>query len=177
MIMETRRIAGMLAAAVAAGMLMAVPAYAKEVRFPDGIYVGENSLGGMTEAEAESLVKKQVEAFGDRKICLDVDGTQVETDAKTLGFAWGNQDAVKEASRHAVDGNLVERYMGQKDLQKNPVHIAIETHVDETMVEAFVAEACAGLMLEPVDASLSHEGGVFTVTPGVPGKGLVSVST
>lgn len=168
--MEKRRIAGMLAAALTAGILMAVPAYAKEVRFPDGIYVGDVSLGGMTESEAEALVAEQMGDLGKSRILLDVEGNQVETDAAGLGYVWKNQDAVKEAAQHALNGNLVERYMGQKDLEKNPVHIDVEASVDEEKLEAFVKDNCVGLLQEPVDAFLSREGDTFTVTPGVPGK-------
>lgn len=168
--MEKRRIAGMLAAALAAVVLTAMPAYAKEVRFPDGIYVGDVSLGGMTESEAEALIKEKIGDLEKNRILLDVDGTQVETDAAGLGFAWNYQDAVKEAAQHAADGNMIERYMGRKDLEKNPVHIEMEASVDDAALEAFVNENCSGLLQEPVDASLSHEGNIFTVTPGVAGK-------
>ena len=51
--MKKFRILGALAAAAAVGALMSAPAYAKEMKIPDGIYVGDFGLGGMTEEEAE----------------------------------------------------------------------------------------------------------------------------
>ena len=47
-----------LAVFLAAGLLIASPVYAKEKTIPDGIYVGEFNLGGMTEEEAEQKVKE-----------------------------------------------------------------------------------------------------------------------
>ena len=46
---EIKRI---LLAAAAAAVFISVPTYAKEQTMPEGLFVGEASLGGMTEEEA-----------------------------------------------------------------------------------------------------------------------------
>jgi len=161
---------GGLAVFLAAGLLIASPVYAKEKKIPDGIYVGEFNLGGMTVEEAEQKVKEYMDGLEDQSIELDVDGTTFQTTAKELGFYWSNTDAVKEAAKHAVSGNLIEQYMGLKDLQREPVNIPLETAVDEARVENFIQEQCGGITAEPQNASITRENGVFTVTPGVTGK-------
>ena len=168
--MKKFRLLGTLAAAAAAGVLMAVPAYAKEMKIPEGIYVGDFSLGGMTEEEAEQEVKGYVDGLAGQKITLNIEGQNVETSARELGFYWSNTDAVDEATEHAVRGNLVQRYMGMKDLQKNPVHIPLETEVDEGSVESFIAEKCGDMTAEPQNATIIRENGQFVITPGVSGK-------
>lgn len=163
------RLLGGMALIAAAGIGSAMPAYAAEKTIPDGIYVGEFSLGGLTKEEAQEEVAAYVDGLSDRKISLDVDGTAVETTARDLGYAWSNQDAVEEAASHAVEGNLIRRYMGKKDLEKTPVHIAIEAAVDEEKVDAFIKKKCAGIVGAPVDASIVRENGTFKITPGSSG--------
>lgn len=168
--MKKNRILSTFAAAVAAGVMMSVPVYAKDITIPEGIYVGDFSLGGMTEEEAEQKVKEYVDGLSDQKVTLNIEGQNVETSAKELGFYWSNTDAVDEATEHAVRGNLVQRYMGMKDLQKNPVHIPLETAVNEDSVEAFITEKCGNMAAEPQNAAIIRENGQFVITPGVSGK-------
>lgn len=159
-----------LAVFLAAGLLIASPVYAKEKTIPDGIYVGEFNLGGMTEEEAEQKVKEYIDGLEDQTITLDVEGTTFRTTAKELGFYWSNTDAVEEAAEHAVSGNLIEQYMGMKDLQKEPVNIPLETAVDEAKVEGFIREKCADITGEPQNATITRENGSFIITSGVSGK-------
>lgn len=168
--MRKLRLLSGVALIAAAGISSAVPAYAEEKTIPEGIYVGEFSLGGLTEEEAQAEVSAYVDGLSDRKIVIDVDGTSVETTARELGYAWSNQDAVEKASSHAAEGNLIRRYMAKKDLEKTPVHIAIEASVDEEKVDAFIKKKCAGIVNAPVDASISRENGTFKITPGSSGK-------
>ena len=151
-------------------MLAATPVYAKETTIPEGIFVGDFSLGGMTEEEAGKEIQNYVNDMADRKVTLDIDGELAETTAKALGFAWSNLDAVSEAAEHAVGGNLIQQYMGLKDLEKEPVHIPLETSVDEAKVEAFISKKCEGLMAEPQNAAITRVDGAFQITPGVSGK-------
>lgn len=155
---------------LAAGLLIASPVYAKEKTIPDGIYVGEFNLGGMTKEEAEQKVKGHIDGLEDQTITLDVEGTTFQTTAKELGFYWSNTDAVKEAAEHAVSGNLIEQYMGMKDLLKEPVNIPLETAVDEARVEVFIREKCADITGEPQNATITRENGAFVITPGISGK-------
>lgn len=157
-------------AVLTVSMLAATPVYAKDTTIPEGIFVGDFSLGGMTEDEAAKEMKDHVNDMADRKITLDIDGSTVDTTAKELGFAWSNPDAVTEAASHAVGGNLIQQYMGLKDLEKEPVHIPLETAVDEAKVEAFVMAQCEGLMAEPQNASITRVDGKFEITPGTSGK-------
>lgn len=166
---KLRLLSGMALIAVA-GISSAVPAYAEEKTIPDGIYVGEFSLGGLTKEKAEEEVATYVDGLSDRTISLDVDGTTVETTARDLGYAWSNENVVEEAASHALEGNLIRRYMGTKDLEKNPVHIEIEASVDEEKVDAFIKKTCAGIVGAPVDASIVRENGTFKITPGSSGK-------
>lgn len=175
--MKKWNILGGMAALTALTMLATTPVYAKEKTIPEGISVGEFSLGGLTEAEAEAKIKEYVDGLADRKITLDIDGQKVETTAGELGFAWSNLEAVEEAAAHAVGGNLVQRYMGLKDLEKNPVSIPLETAVDEAKVTEFVAAQGEGLTAEPKNAAIARVDGKFEITPGESGKVVDAAAT
>ncbi len=157
------------AAAVLMYMLAVTPVYAKETKIPEGIYVGEFSLGGMTEKEAEDKVGEYVDSLADREVTLEIDGKVISTTAEELGFAWSNREAVDEATKYAVSGNLVQQYMELKDLEKEPIHLPLETAVDGGRVEAFVQQQGEGLTAEPQNATITRNNGAFEITPGVAG--------
>lgn len=167
--MKKWNILGGMTAAVVAAVLMAVPVCAQETTLPEGIYVGDISVGGMTEAEAEKAVQAYVERMAVRKIVLEVDTETVDTTAQELGFAWINTDAVAEAAGYAAGGNLIQKYMALKDLQKDPVHIPLEMAVDETLVDTFIREQCVDLPGEPKNATITRENGEFVITSGEAG--------
>ncbi len=167
---EKRRAAGVFAAVMAAGLLMATPVWAEEARLPEGIFVGDFSLGGMTETEAEEMIQTYMKSQEKRRVHLGVDGSPVEVTAGELGFYWKNPDAVKEAAGHVMGGNLIQRYMELKDLEKTPVHIDLETGVEEEKIAALIQERCTDMLPEPQNATISRVDGAFQITPGVTGK-------
>lgn len=156
-------------AVTAAAMLMAFPVYAQEITLPEGVYVGDVSLGGLTQEEAAQEIQALVDRMAGRKVVLEIDGVTAETTAQELGFAWSNPDAAEKAAGYAAEGNLIQRYMALKDLEKNPVHIPLETQVNGELVERFIDEECRNLPGEPKNASIRRENGEFIVTEGVEG--------
>ena len=171
--MKKRGVFGGMAAAAAMSLMIAAPAYAKENTIPQGIFVGGSSLGGMTEAEAKEEIQAYVDSLAARPVILKVDGEAVETTAGELGLSWENPEAVQEAAGHAVTGNLVQQYMGLKDLEKEPVEIPLETAVNEESLAALVAERCQGLTAEPRNAAITRVDGRFEITPEVVGMVLL----
>ena len=161
--------AGLAAVVLAVGLTLAVPAPARADTLPDGLYVGEYSLGGMTEEEAGEKIQSLVGEMENQKITLVVDGESVETTAKELGFHWSNTDAVNQAAASVTGGNLIHRYLNLKDIEHNHVVIPLETAFDDGKVAAFVEEKCASVVAEPKDASITRENGAFVITPAVVG--------
>ncbi len=161
---------GLTAALLAAGLGLFTPSYAMADTLPDGIYVGDHSLGGMTEEEAGQEIQNLVNEMENQKITLVVDGQPVEATAKELGFHWSNPEAVSQAASSWQGGNLIRRYLNKKDIEKNHVIIPLETALDDGSVSAFVAEKCASAVVEPKNATIVREKGAFVVTPSVIGK-------
>jgi vancomycin resistance protein YoaR len=171
MIMKKKTLSMSLAAIViAAGIGLLSPAYAMADTLPDGIYVGEYNLGGMTEEEASQKIQGLVNEMENQKITLIVDGQPVETQAKNLGFHWSNPEAVSQAASSWQGGNLIKRYLNKKDIEQNHVIIPLETALDDGSVAAFVADKCAQAVMEPKNATIVRGKGEFIVTPSAIGK-------
>lgn len=175
--MKKADIAGIFFVAAAMAIFFAGPVHAKEKTLPDGFFVGEASLGGMTQEEAKDAVAAEVKRLEERTVVLEVAGVEATTDAGQLGLSWGNAEAVEDAMAQVSAGNLVQQYMSRKDVEKNPVHIPLETVVDEGKVEAFARAQAEGLMEKPQNAAIVREEGTFRITPGVSGKVLDIAAT
>lgn len=160
-------------AAAAFGMVLLAampPMISWAQTLPEGVYVGNQSLGGMTEEEARAKVQEYVDGLAGQTIILDVDGTEIETTAGELGFHWANTDAVQVVSDRFQYGSLVQQYMAQADVKQAPVEVDVQTQVDEQLVTAFVNDRCRDLTVAPRDASIIRENGAFQVTPSVTGR-------
>ena len=160
-----------LAAVISMGLLAAFPvmAWAAPV-LPEGISAGSQSLAGMTAEEAKAAVEQYVDGLAGQKVILSVDGQDVETTARELGFHWSNTQAVDEAAGQYAGGSLIKQYMVQKDLAAAPVDLELDTAVDSEKVKAFVDTQCQAVTAQPQDASITRENGQFVITDSVAGK-------
>lgn len=158
------------ASMLAVGIGFFSPAYVMADTLPDGIYVGDYNLGGLTEEEAGQKVQGLVNEMENQKITLVVDGQPVDTTAKDLGFHWSNPEAVAQAASSWQGGNLLKRYLNKKDIEHNPVITPLETALDDGRLASFVAEKCAPAVTEPKNATIVRQNGAFTVTPSAIGK-------
>ena len=149
--------------------ILLMPATAHAAIVPEGFSVGGQDLGGLEEEEAKQKIQEYVSSMSGQTISLDIDGTEVETTAENLGFYWENAGVVEESVREYHTGNIIERYMKQKDLSRNPVDIELDLKVDHNAVARFVEEQCSALVREPVDATITRTEGQFVVTPSQTG--------
>lgn len=167
-----------LAAAISMGLFAAFPvtAWAAPV-FPEGVSAASQSLAGMTAEEAKDAVSQYVEGLADQKVILTVDGQDVETTARDLGFHWSNTETVDEAVSQYAGGSLIKQYMIQKDLASAPVDLELDTAVDSAKVKEFVDTQCQSVTGQPQDASITRENGQFVITESIPGKVVDAAAT
>lgn len=137
---------------------------------PDGIYVNDFNLGGLTNEEAEQKVEEYVNSMANQTVTLNVDGTPVSTTAGELGFRWSNTDVVDKTTEQFEGGNLIRHYMNLKDLQMNPVTLELETDLDDEKIASFVENECNTVTAQAQNASITRENGAFVITPEVVGK-------
>ena len=80
--MKKRSIWSGAALAAVMSLFMAAPVSAKEMTIPDGVFVGDIELGGMTKEEAGQTIQDHVNTLADRKVTLNIEGTPVEATAE-----------------------------------------------------------------------------------------------
>ena len=138
------------------------------------VYIGEVSVGGMTEEEAKVAVEDYVADLSDEVITLTAGDYSVETTVSELGMTWvEEEDRITEAVNLGKTGNLIDRYKVKKDLEYEDKVLPIVLTVNEEKANQFIQEHKAELNNEAVDYGLKRENGSFTITGGLTGVELV----
>lgn len=138
------------------------------------VYIGEVSVGGMTEEEAREAVGDYVDGLADDVITLTAGDYSVEATVADLGMTWAEEeDRISEAVNLGKTGNLIDRYKVKKDLEHEDKVIPIVLTVNEEKANQFIQEHKDELNNEAVDFGLKRENGGFTVTGGLTGVELV----
>ena len=136
----------------------------------EGVYAGEVSLAGMTQAQAQEAVQAYVDSLGSSVITLNVgDGNSVTATASELGMAWSNQNLVNEAVNLGKAGNVVARYKAVKDLAHQNKVYEIEFSFDRAAIASLIENDCAVYNVEAIDAHLTRENGKFVIKEGQTG--------
>ncbi|MDR1765534.1 MAG: VanW family protein [Lachnospiraceae bacterium] len=159
------------AAALGAAIWCACPIVVMADTLPNGIFIGNRDVGGMSLEEAEKYAREYVDMLDAQTITLTVGGTDVQTTAGEVGFSWSNPGVVRETLAPYLTGNLIEKYLRSEDLLTHPVSVPILTDIRSDGVEWFIETHCQGLMAEPQDATITRdrETQQFIITPGLPG--------
>lgn len=142
-----------------------VSAYA--VTLPEGIFVGEMDLKGLSAEEAQNKLDEYINAVSETPIVVEVDGEKASTSAKELGFVWDEESLAKQAIEEYSSGNIVERYVKKTDLEKNPVHIGMDIATDREKFDDFMDENFQTDNTATVDATIVREDGAFKITDEV----------
>ena len=162
-------VAGAAACVLAAGILLVPPEAVEAGTLPAGITVGGVDLTGMTGEEADQKIEQYVEDMSNQEITLTIDGNEITTTAKELGFTWTNQEEIEETADRYAGGNLLERYLNLKTLEKEPLKLDVETSVDAAKVAQFVESKCSAFIREAKDAEITRVNNAFQITESVVG--------
>ncbi len=163
-------------AAQICGLIMLTPLVSSAV-VPKGLSVGGQDISGLEIEEAEKKLQEYVASMAGQKVVLDVAGSPVETDAAALGLVLADDQAVAGAVQEYETGNMIERYVKQKDLEMSPVDLELSLEVPAAGVKEYVESASAGYAVEAVDASIVRENGSFVVTPSRDGTAVDAEAT
>lgn len=156
-------------AVVLSGLGRGYPVTAQAAVVPKGISVSGQKLGGLEEEEAKQKIEELAASMRAQTVRLDVAGNLVETTVGGLGYYWNNPDVVENTVKGYHTGNIIQRYMKQKDLVRNPVDVPLDLKAEEGAVQKAVEELCLPLQREAANASIVRENGQFVVTPSQDG--------
>ncbi|MCI8482710.1 MAG: hypothetical protein HFH41_00045 [Lachnospiraceae bacterium] len=165
-------LSGILAAAAVAAVSLSFFASAKteeKETIPEGVYIGEISVGGMTKEEAAQKVEEAVAKLQEKKITFHAGENELEITAGELGVSWGNPEIVEEAAGIGKRGNLIVRYKELKDLEQEDKVYQITYRIDEEKAARLLTDQKEILNTEAVNASLERKDGSFLITPGKQG--------
>ena len=113
----------------------------KSDKIADRIYIGEVSVGGMTEEEAKEAVEKYVDGLAQKTVTLKASGKSVDVQAGQLGLSCKNvEDLAKEALDYGQTGNVIERHKASKELEKEDKVFPLQLQADKDKTEAFLKE-------------------------------------
>lgn len=144
---------------------------------PSGFSVAGMSLTGMTGEEAGQKINEQIAEQSNQKITLMLDGNAVTVTAAELGFFWSNQEELEQAAKQYAGGNLLRRYLNQKNLEENPVDLKPETAVDEEKLLALADSRLSEYIKPAQDAVIVKTESGFEVTGSVAGQRIDQEAT
>ncbi len=139
---------------------------------PNGIYIGDVAVGGMTAEQAEDAVRSYVESLGDETVMLSADEETTTATVSELGLTEDIDATVSDALNYGQTGNLLKRYKEQKDLEVEEKVLPLVMTADEEQVRAYLEEHSSELERDAVNYGLSHEDGTFAVLEGEEGQAL-----
>ncbi len=144
--------------------------YAAEKKIPHGITIGDIDAGGMTEEELMNQANEYVSTVTSKNIELLIDGKELDLSAGELGYYWKNTGIVKEAATYCQEGNIIERYKHEKDVQKEGISYDFEMAVDDDVLRHTLETKGSSYNVYHVNASLTKTAEGFDITPESSGK-------
>ncbi|MBR1929982.1 MAG: VanW family protein [Lachnospiraceae bacterium] len=142
----------------------------EEDTIKNGVYAETLDLSGKTAAQATAAIESYVEELkGTTITLLAADDNEVPVTVGELGITWKNRDIVAEAAKLGTEGNVIQRYKLQKDLEHENKIYDLEFSFDQQAINDILVNECAKYDQKAVSASLKRENGAFQIVGGQPG--------
>lgn len=137
---------------------------------PEGVYIEETPVGGMTIREAREQLREREEQIRLSTFTLTLGEESLSVPFGELGLEFEDTtDILYEAAKIGKRGSLVERYKALKNLANDRIVCTWTYDFDITMVETEVIRFAEMVNREMVDATISRTNGQFNVTPSQTG--------
>ena len=136
----------------------------------EGVYIGGIDVSGMTAKQATDAVNAYVNGIKTENITLKGPNGEITVTYEDFGFTADVDKAVAKAVRIAQFGNLIQRFMNQKDLEKDNLVISLEIAIDKQVMGRLLHQNLETLNHEVVDGTITRVGGKFEFTPGIDGN-------
>ena len=150
-------------------------AYAKsqDMTIPDGVYMEDMNLSGMTQEEAMQMVNDFVAGLKQKVVTFGAVGDHyVAVTAGDLGMTWVNTAAIEEAAGLGKAGNIVQRYKAIQDLKHGNKVYKLELGFDKDLIRNILQEQCAEYDVQAENAQLTRQDGSFQVVEGQTGEAV-----
>ncbi len=135
-----------------------------------GIYIGDKSIGNMTEEEALAVIDEIVLENQTTSLTLltaEPVVSEFVVPLSTLGFKQTNGEKIlKEAVEYGKKGNIFSRYQELKNLEEKKYVLDLEYALDSEAIETYIVTTYAEVQTQPVNASITIENGVIVHNGG-----------
>ncbi|MEG0806525.1 MAG: VanW family protein [Lachnospiraceae bacterium] len=148
---------------------MTVTAAPKSDTIQEGIYIGDISVGGLTQEEAAKQIEKYVADSINTEFILQAGEKEITANGSELGVFWLNEDICQEAYDIGRNGNLITRFKDIKDLEHEDKVIDVTFALKVNQTRKFLKNHLQELNLKAVNNGLSRENGEFIFLPGKKG--------
>ena len=136
----------------------------KDTIYP-GISIASTNVSGKTKEEAFKDVKEtQERELEEKTITLKGQDKEYILNLKDLDFVYDYQQAVDEAYSSAREGNIFQRYIEVKKIQKNNITLALETRYDDNKIKEKVTNVASEINAEAVNSEFGIIEGEINIT-------------
>lgn len=137
---------------------------------PDGVYINETHVGGMTIGEAKAQLKAKEEEISTSVFTVTQGDHVLEIPFAELGLTFQNTtDVLYHAATVGQTGMLVDRYKELKDLENDRVVCTWSYSFDLGLLEERAAAFAEVIYVEPVDATIDRQNHQWFREPHVNG--------
>ncbi|SFI06007.1 Vancomycin resistance protein YoaR, contains peptidoglycan-binding and VanW domains [Pseudobutyrivibrio sp. OR37] len=137
---------------------------------PKGISIAGTSVGGMTVAEAKSVVDDYFAQYDDVSFTLSANGQQINATGADICIGAKNSDVTTKAANYGSYGNFAERFKASKDLEEGRgKDFALSLGVDRAALNTYLSSASSQVNDEASDDYLTRENGQFVFHEGSSG--------
>ena len=132
---------------------------------PEGVYINETPVGGMTIREAREQLKTLEEEIRLATFTLTQGENVLTIPFEEVGLTFQDTtELLYDAAKVGQSGTLIGRYKALKDLSNDRIVCTWSYEFDLQMLEEKVAAFAEAVYAEPVDATISRVDGAFVLT-------------
>jgi vancomycin resistance protein YoaR len=161
-------------AALAEGEIVIIGTDGAEVAdttVPNGVYIGNISVGGMTAQQVGAAIDQYVSTISSMQLVVQSEKGNTQLPISEMSLSCNNRDEVIAAAigqQHA--GNLITQYKQSKDLECNNLHLELDFSVDATALAGYLITQIPDLECAAVNPSMYRDdNGEFVFVEGVNG--------
>ena len=143
---------------------------ADDVVIKEGVYIGGIDVGGMTSTEATAAVDGYVATLQEQWIVLQGAKNTLRYQLKDLGLTSKTAEAVKEAVSIGNTGNLIKRYMDEKNLEKENYVVDMGLAIDKQLAGNKIHGKRSKIDIKAIDNAVKLQNGKFVYVEGQTGN-------
>ena len=149
----------------------------ENTKIVEGVYIGGIDVGGMTTKEATDAVNAYVEEIKAEKVILQGPGGSITVTYGELGLTAEVDKAVSKAVMTAQYGNLIARFMNQKDLETDHLVLSMNLAIDKQLAGNLLYNNQKKLNQNSENGTVVRENNKFTYVPGKDGNEIIIVDS